>query len=241
MKNFSDEYVLITGATSGIGQSIARNLAQQQANLCILGRNSDKLDALAGELTQFDSIQVEKLILDLSAQMDLNHLETFVADKFSKLSILIHSAGVIMPAEVKDLKPKDVEYQMNVNFTAPVFITQKLLPILEQNKGQIVFLNSSAIQRPIIGLGAYSASKLALKAFVDVLRQEVNPRQIRVISIYPGQVATPMQEFLYKSKNQSYRPQNLLQACDVASTVINALQMPDTAEITDCYIRGMKG
>ena len=88
-----------------------------------------------------------------------------------------------------------------------------------------------------IGDAAYAASKTALKAVTDSLRSEVNADGIRVLSVYPGRTASAMQEALYKQEGRIYEPEKMLQPEDVAETVVSALSLKRTAEITDILIR----
>jgi NADP-dependent 3-hydroxy acid dehydrogenase YdfG len=107
-------------------------------------------------------------------------------------------------------------------------------------RGQIVFINSSVgltAKRPDIG--QYAATKHALKAIADSLREEVNPKGLRVLTVYLGRTATPMQETISRQEGRAYHPETLLQPEDVASVVLNALMLPPTAEVTDISIRPM--
>ena len=103
-----------------------------------------------------------------------------------------------------------------------------------------MFINSSAALRTTVGIGQYAATKHALKAIADSLREEVNGDGVRVLSIYPGRTASPMQEAIHATENKAYQPEHLLQTEDVASVVINTLNLPRTAEITDINIRPLK-
>jgi NADP-dependent 3-hydroxy acid dehydrogenase YdfG len=116
-------------------------------------------------------------------------------------------------------------------------LTQTLLPLLKSGKGQVVFINSSAGLKAGVNNAQYAATKSALIAIADGLRNELNSEGIRVLSVYPGRTATAMQETVYKMEGRTYRPERLLQAEDIAITVINALSIPRTAEITDIHIR----
>jgi NADP-dependent 3-hydroxy acid dehydrogenase YdfG len=85
----------------------------------------------------------------------------------------------------------------------------------------------------------YAATKHALKAIADSLRAEVNTYGVRVLSIYPGRTATPMQAAVYKMEGKTYEPEKLMQPKDVAEVVMDALSLPRTAEVTDIHIRPM--
>ena len=89
-------------------------------------------------------------------------------------------------------------------------------------------------------MGQYAATKHALKAVADSLREEVNADGVRVISVYPGQTASPMQKALYEIEKKAYFPGKLMQPEDVAAVVVNALSLRRTAEVTDICVRPMK-
>jgi short-subunit dehydrogenase len=113
------------------------------------------------------------------------------------------------------------------------------LPLLKMQKGQIVFINSSVGLVSKANLSQYAATKHALRAFADSLREEVNEMGIRVLSVFPGRTATPMQEMIFNWEGKDYPPTRLLQPQDVAAVVIHALSLPRTAEVTDISIRPM--
>ncbi len=230
---------LITGATSGIGKSIAVLLAKRGYNLICVGKNKERLTLLENEVKA--GVGFYKYACDLAVESEVLDLVNRVNSDFEKIDILIHSAGCINPASVMDSKIEDYNFHFNLNTKAPYLITKMLLEKLKENNGQIVFINSSAVQRAIPNLSLYTASKLALKGFADSLRQEVNQHGIKVISVYPGQTATPMQQKLYATGNKNYNPGNLLQSSDIASVIVNTLELPATAEVTDLYIRPSVG
>ena len=111
--------------------------------------------------------------------------------------------------------------------------------MLQRQRGQVVFVNSSSGVTAKPSSAQYDATKHALKAIADSLRCEVNPLGIRILSVYLGKTATDMQERIHDFHGKPYRPELLLQPCDVASVVMNALSLPPTAEVTDIHIRPM--
>ena len=110
----------------------------------------------------------------------------------------------------------------------------------ERLRGQIVNIGSMSGVNPAPFGEVYSASKHALRAFTDSLRAEVNPSGVRVLSVYPGRTATPMQESIFAAEGRSYDPSRLLQPADVAEMVLAALCLPRTAEVTDLHIRPLQ-
>jgi NAD(P)-dependent dehydrogenase (short-subunit alcohol dehydrogenase family) len=229
---------VVTGASSGIGRAIAIALAKQGVHLCIVGRDAARLSETA-EVAQHFS-QVKDFQLDLTADEQLQPLVQHLEQESGRLDILIHSAGVICEDLMERSRVEDLDLQYAANVRGPYLLTQRLLPALTNSRGQIVFINSSAgLTAKRADIGQYAATKHALKAIADSLREEVNPKGIRVLTVYLGRTATPMQEFLHRQEGRDYRPGGLLQPDDVASVVVQSLMLPPTAEATDISIRPM--
>jgi NADP-dependent 3-hydroxy acid dehydrogenase YdfG len=229
---------VVTGAGSGVGRAIAIALAREGLELCLLGRDSTKLAATAAVARPFSS--VTEFQLDLTVEEALHPLSQHLEEGPGRLDVLIHCAGVIQQGPMEGASIADLDFQYATNVRAPYAATQRLLPLLVAARGQIVFINSSAgltAKRPDIG--QYAATKHALKAIADSLREEVNPKGLRVLSVYLGRTATPMQEAICRQEGRDYHPERLLQPEDVASVVLHALTLPATAEVTDISIRPM--
>ncbi len=109
--------------------------------------------------------------------------------------------------------------------------------MLRARRGQIVFINSWAGFNARAGAGQYAATKHALRAIADSLREEVNSEGLRVLSVFPGRTATPMQETMHAIEGKEYLPERLQQPEDVAAVVVNALLLPRTAEVTEIRMR----
>jgi NADP-dependent 3-hydroxy acid dehydrogenase YdfG len=236
MLSFKNQVAVITGAGSGIGKSIAIELSKKDAGLCLLGRDSEKLEVVAKMAGKHSSF-VKCYVLDLTKDEDIEELQKKLDSDFNHIDILVHSAGVISLGQLEFASVNDFDRQYRINVRAPFLLTQTLLPLLKSGKGQVVFINSSAGLKAGVNNAQYAATKSALIAIADGLRNELNSEGIRVLSVYPGRTATAMQETVYKMEGRTYRPERLLQAEDIAITVINALSIPRTAEITDIHIR----
>jgi NADP-dependent 3-hydroxy acid dehydrogenase YdfG len=229
---------VVTGASSGVGRAIALALARQGAELCAVGRNSNALAETVAAARQFSPATT--FPLDLTVEENLETLLRHLEEKAGKVDILVHSAGVIHQDLMERARIEDLDLQYATNIRAPYLVSQRLLPFLARARGQIVFINSSvglAVKRPEVG--QYAATKHALKAIADSLREEVNPKGIRVLTLYLGRTATPMQQALFQQDGREYHPETLLQPEDVASVVVHALMLPSTAEVTDISIRPM--
>jgi short-subunit dehydrogenase len=178
--------------------------------------------------------------VDFTVNETFEDLVHFIETKGSKVDVLVHSAGVIHQDPIESARVEDLDRQYEINVRAPYVLTQRLLPFLMATRGSIVFINSLACLAPKRAeAGQYSATKQALKAIADSLREEVNPKGVRVLTVFAGRTATPMQENLCQQEGKVYRPDMLMQPDDVASVVVHALGIPRTAEITEISIRPM--
>lgn len=237
MKNFSNQIAIVTGASSGIGRAIASQLATEGAIVCLLGRRLEALETVAGEI-HTNGGKAFTYAIDLTRDQDVEQFKQSIEQRFQHVDLVIHSAGVIAMGDMKSAALSDLDWQYQTNVRAPYALTQALLPLLVPRQSQIVFINSTAGLSSKGGLGQYAATKHALKAIADSVRQEVNPDGIRVLSVYPGRTATPMQAAVFAIENRTYQPETLLQPETVAETVIHTLSLPRSAEVTDINIRG---
>jgi NADP-dependent 3-hydroxy acid dehydrogenase YdfG len=236
---FAGHVAVVTGASSGIGRAIALALSRYGVHLCLIGRNPITLDETVAEARRFS--KVVGFQIDLNNSESLEPLLRYLDAGVGRLDILIHAAGVIQQDPMEYARIEDFDLQFTTNVRTPYLVTQRFLPLLTAAQGQIVFINSSvglAVRRPEVG--QYAATKHALKAIADSLREEVNPKGIRVLTLYLGRTATPMQEAVFRKEKQAYRPEVLLQPKDVASVVVYTLMLPPTAEVTDLSIRPMR-
>jgi NADP-dependent 3-hydroxy acid dehydrogenase YdfG len=228
---------VITGASSGIGRAIAVALAHEGAHVHLVGRSSAALAetiALAGKHSGATELQA-----DLRFDSDFDRI-TSQLSRLAAIDILIHSAGIIHQKRMEDATIEEFDAQYSTNVRAPYLLTKRLLPMLIAARGQVVFMNSTAgLAAARADVGQYAASKHALRAVADSLREELNPQGVRVLSLYIGRTASPMQERLFREEGKTYHPETLLQPEDVASVVLHALLLPETAEITDLTIRPM--
>jgi NADP-dependent 3-hydroxy acid dehydrogenase YdfG len=233
---FCGQVAVVSGSSSGIGKGVAIALASRGAAVYLLGRDSERLQKVReemgvnGELTHCYPI-------DLTQDSEIKELEQRVRSDFGDIDILIHSAGIISLGGVLSAPVAEFDRQYRTNVRAVYFLTQTMMPLLKNRRGQIVFFNSSAGLRVNVNAAQYSAAKHAIKAIADSLREEVNPAGLRVLNVYIGRTATPMQESVHSIEEKTYRPERLLQPGDVASVVLNALSLPRTAEVTEISIR----
>jgi NADP-dependent 3-hydroxy acid dehydrogenase YdfG len=237
--SLGDQTCIVTGATSGIGKAIALSMAAVGMTLGLVGRDANRLEEVSTQV-RGSSVRVESYRADLCCDADIRQIASDVSKDFGFVDAVVHSAGIFRMGLIGEAPVADLDLLYRTNVRGPYAFTQALLPMLVARQGQIVFVNSSVGLTARGGVGAYAASKHALKAIADSLRAEVNPMGVRVISVYPGRTATPAQEKICAQEGRPYQPDHLLQPEDVAKAVLDALAMPRTAEVTDINIRPMQ-
>jgi NADP-dependent 3-hydroxy acid dehydrogenase YdfG len=230
---------LVTGASSGVGRAISAALAHQCEEMYLVGRDPVRLAETAAITRDFS--QVRNCPVDLTDEESIRALQCQIEGESGRLDVLVHSAGIFSQSRLDEARIEDFDRQYAINVRVPYMLTQRLLPLLEAARGQVVFLNSSAgLTAKRAEIGQYAATKHALRAIADSLREEVNSRGIRVLTIYLGRTATPMQEAICQREGKVYHPEQLLQPSDIATVVAQSLMLPSTAEITDINIRPMR-
>lgn len=225
----SSPIALVTGATSGIGREIARDLARTHIVYAV-GRNAERLAALGG----FDH---ETTIIPVQA--DINDPEALAAivAELTRLDVLVHSAGVVGQAHIGETPREEWMRQLTTNVVAPAELTRLALPLLRASEGSVVFIGSGAGARASANLGAYSATKHALRALADSLRLEESAAGVRVSTVAPGQVDTPMQEEMQIQLGNDYVGNRYIRAESIARAVRFVVDAPADAQITDLAVR----
>jgi NAD(P)-dependent dehydrogenase (short-subunit alcohol dehydrogenase family) len=227
---------VVTGASSGVGRALALALAAACDEVLLVGRDAARLAEVAA-LAQAAGARAECFPTDLRDASACSELGRTLSAKHPALSVLVHSAGVFMSGTVGSAPEEDLELALDINLRAPYLLTRALLAPLGAGKGDVVFINSSAVGQRKAGLAAYAASKHGLVGLADSLRQELNPSGVRVLSVFLGATATPMQEQIYAQSGRSYQPEALLSPDDVARIVCNVIRLPRGAEVTDLHVR----
>ena len=236
MTCLKNKFAVVTGASSGIGKAVALRLAAEGVKTCLLGRKRETLEAVA-KLVPKSTPRILCYQVDLTVDKDIRKVADLIQHDVGHIDMLIHSAGIICFGRLESAILKDFDRQYRTNVRAPYALTKALLPMLRTRQGQIVFINSSAGLNAGPNLGQYAATKHALKAVADSLRQELNAEGLRVLSIYPGRTASPMQKAVFKMEGREYRPELLMQPEDLATVIINTLALPRSAEVTDINVR----
>lgn len=227
---------LVTGASSGIGRAIAIALAREGAAVALLGRRGEALAAVAAQV-RADGGRALACRADLAVDDDIHAAAETVLRALGPLDALVHGAAEIALGRHGAAPVAALDRQYRANVRGPWLLTQALLPALRARKGQVVFLNSSAGMRAKAGAGQYAATKFALRAVADALREEESGAGIRVLTVFLGRTATPMQEALHREAGRDYRAERLIQPESVGHLVSRMLSLPRDLEATDVHVR----
>jgi short-subunit dehydrogenase len=202
MKNseFTENVIIITGASSGIGRELAIQLAAQGANLSLAGRNENRLNATAERCRQSGA---RALIVpaDLTQAEECRQLIERTVQEYGRIDILINNAGNSIQSNLEEYPdPTALEQMIQINYLGSAYCTFYALPYLKQSRGRLVAISSLAGLNGIPGLSGYVASKHAMTGFFDSLRLELKKDGVSVTVVYPGSVASHPEEILSNKK-----------------------------------------
>ena len=234
--DIKNKIVIVTGASSGIGEATARQLGREGAKLVLAARRVDKLESLAQEILAMGS-GAETFVVqaDLSRLEDIHSLIKQTLDKFGRIDVLVNNAGFGRLDWLENLDPvKDIQAQFDVNVLGVIQTTRQVLPIMmKQRSGHIINMGSMAGLVATPTYTVYAACKHAVHGFSEALRREVKPWGIDVSMIYPGGVATEFQAHAgIKRKTGATTPKSLLLTADqVGDAVVQLVRRPRAMRI----------
>jgi short-subunit dehydrogenase len=201
--SLNNQVALITGAGSGIGKAIAVQLYQAGARLLLTGRDLKKLNAVIDKY-QFNPNRVVTITADITQAAGRQHITETCARLKSPLSILINNAGVSDFNLLEDQDAAGIERLLYTNLTAPVLLTQCLLPVLKKSSaGLIVNIGSTFGSIGYPGFSTYCASKFGLRGFTQALRRELANTSIDVCYVAPRATRTPINQDAVNQMNQT--------------------------------------
>jgi len=185
MNNLTGKVAVVTGGNSGIGYATAKKFKEAGAHVVITGRSADKVATAAFELG------VKGLVADVLNLSAIDNLVQEVKEEFNNIDILFVNAGIFSPAPIGQNSEEMFDTQIGINFKGAVFTIEKFLPILN-NGGSIINLSSINAYTGMPNTAIYAASKAALNSYTRTAATELAPRNIRVNSVNPGPVNTPI-------------------------------------------------
>lgn len=195
MQQFENKNVLVTGASSGIGMEIARELATRGAHVILVARRMDRLEKLADEVSSAGGLATP-LLCDVADEAAVKAMANQVKQQFGQLHLLVNNAGKELIAPLQVIRTPAARETMELNVLAMATVTRLCLRLLGEGSA-IVNMASLAGLRGAAGMSLYSASKGAVIAFSRSLARELASRKIRVNSVAPGIVRTDMTDRMF--------------------------------------------
>ena len=232
---------LVTGASSGIGQATARVLASAGASVAIAARRVDRLTELEAELSALGA-KTLTLQVDVTDEGAVRAAFESTVDSLGSLDVVVNNAGLMLLGQIEGADTEDWRRMIDTNVLGLMYVSHAALPYLLESRGSLVQVSSTAGRVARAGSGAYNASKWAVNAFSEALRQEVTGRGVRVVVIEPGMVDTELRDHITQQAAKDgamARATTIrqLQASDVAEAILYAVTAPDHVAVNEILIR----
>ena len=241
--NIADKVVVITGASSGIGESTAKLLARRGAKVILGARRKDRIDAVVKEISAVDGKAVG-FPVDVTKRSEVEALIKGAVDSFGRVDVMVNDAGIMPIAPMTALKVDEWDRMIDVNIKGLLYGVAAVLPImLKQKQGHIINMASVfGIKVFAPGGTVYCATKAAVRALTEGLRMELHPQSIRCTMISPGAVATELpesssEEATRKNLREFYNTVAAIPADSIAHAIANAIDQPADVAINEIVIR----
>jgi short-subunit dehydrogenase len=230
-------YIIITGASRGLGKAIAERFATEGGGLVLCSRNEKGLDETVEELKRkYPAITVQARAVDLSKADQAKQFGNWVLGLGTPIDILVNNAGQFLPGSVQGEEEGVLEKMIGVNLYSAYHLTRALLPkMMAQRKAHIFNICSIASLQAYPNGGAYSISKFALAGFSRNLREEMKPYGIKVTAVYPGAVYTE------SWAGSGVDPRRIMEAGDIADMIYAASRLSPQATVEDILLRPQLG
>lgn len=232
--------VLLTGATSGIGEATARLLAKNQFNLILCGRRQERLDKLKTELGEHT--KVTTLAFDVRDQQAVISALDSLPAEWRNVDVLINNAGNAHGLDpIQRGNVEDWDAMMDINVKGLLYVSRQVIPgMTERNAGHIINIGSVAGKEVYPNGNVYCASKFAVDALTQGMRIDLNPFGIKVTGIHPGMVETEFSLVRFKGDEKKastvYQGLKPLTAADIADVILYVLSTPDHVMIADLVV-----
>lgn len=240
MENIKDKVILITGASSGIGEATARLLVQNGAKVVLGARREERLKMLADEL----GTNVVYRKSDVSHLEDMKQLARLARESFDRVDVLFANAGIMPGSNMSELKISDWMSMIDINIKGVLNAMAAVLPEFTREKqGHIIVTSSVAGTRSVPGNAVYCGTKHFVRAMMDSFRSEsiMEGTNIRTTTIYPGAIKTELLNTVAPSETKTMVEEfykNVgIEADAVANAVLYAISQPDNVDVSDLVVR----
>ncbi|MCB9015401.1 MAG: SDR family oxidoreductase [Lentimicrobiaceae bacterium] len=241
MKNLRDKVVIITGGSSGIGYALAHEFGKFGARIVISARNSEKLNQAAAQLNSL-GINTFAVQADVSIESDCVKLIETTVSKYGKIDILVNNAGISMRAAFVNTDLEVLQKLMNTNFWGTVFCTKHAMPFLLKSQGSVIGVISIAGYVGLPGRTGYSASKFAIRGFLDTLRCENLKTGLHVMVAAPGFTSSNIRNAALTAngapQGETPRDEAKMMSADVAARKIVKATLKRKDSIVLTFIEG---
>ena len=241
-KKLAGKVAFVTGASSGIGEATAVALAEEGARIAVLARRADHLEQVVKRIKDAGGAAIS-IVADATNEAELRAAIRQAKEAFGRIDILVNNAGVMLLGNIEGTDTGEWRQMFDINVLAVMLACHEILPIMKaQGGGHIVNISSVAGRQVKAGYSGYNASKWAVGAFSESLRQEVTRQHIRVTVIEPGMVATELRQHITdpevrKAQQEAERRIMPLRAEDIAAAIVFAVTQPDHVSISELLIR----
>jgi len=230
-KPYLRKTAIVTGASSGIGAAIAKELAEAGFNIVLAARNEEKLTEIAADIGHEEKTLCVKT--DITSQKEVNDLAERAKEKFGGIDVYVNNAGKMGSSSVVNGNVSDWEQMIDINIKGVLYGIHSVLPdMLENKSGHIVNIASDSGLEVTKRLTVYCATKFAVRAISTGLEKELAGTGVRVSNISPGMVETPL-----SSKSPFESDRKKLETSDIAKAVIYALSQPDYVNVNEITVR----
>ncbi|QOS99363.1 SDR family oxidoreductase [Brevibacterium sp. JNUCC-42] len=227
------QVVVITGAGSGLGASLAKRYSEQGYHVCLLGRTKAKLERTAERLTGSNSIHVG----DVASRQAIMEMMTAIIKKHGSIDVLINNAGTGSFDLAENLTEEAVHQMIDINLKGTIFSTQEVLKQMkEQNRGTIINIVSTAGKVGKANESVYCASKFGVRGFTESLYIEVKETPIQVIGIYMGGMKTEFWDGIFTEE----RMKHLMEPDDVADVIMANVKPRQRLIVSEVVIQNQK-
>ena len=208
-KTLKGKVAVVTGASSGIGEATARELASRGAGVVLAARAAKRLEGLVSDISASGG-RALGVRTDVSERESVEEMVRRTVDAFGAIDILVNNAGLGLSGRVAELRPEDLRHVFEINTLGPLNCIQAALPHMGSG-GRIINVSSVVGRRSVPKVGGYCATKFALNALSDSLRVEVADRGITVTSVYPGTTRTAFRENSRRTRDEKrgWRPKGV--------------------------------